>query len=217
MQKPIIPSIHGISISKINEPLIRMLESGESRIIHFDGIDDLQDYIEIMDRFQVTADIHLLSDTPLIDLKTIIDMHLHFPLRVSMHDETGTNGKQFCVIAKENQILPGIAYKLNTQIDPQKNNEFDYFHLVCTDEASSMLNFDDKIFVKVKAIHCCWGNSKLISLDSGVKEAQIKKSIENGVNNLVMGSAIFSSENPFETLIRLNKIALGTENKWQIK
>jgi len=205
----IIPSVHGFANEPTYALVSEFLKYGESSIIHFDGLDDLAGFTGILEHFQATADIHLLSQTPTKDLISIIQMNLQFPVRVCMHIESNENTIYFCELARENRMIPGIAYKLNTNIESDSDiiDRFDYIHLVCNDAASNKPNFDDRVFDKMELVREYWGQSKFVTLDSGVKEIQIKPSVEKGVNNLVMGSAIFKTEDPLATLRRFNQIS----------
>lgn len=208
-QKPIIPSVHNFSAETIKDLLVVILKSGESSAVHFDGISDLIDFIDIMRSFRATADIHLLSDTPLEDLNSIIEMKLTFPLRVCMHIETQSDIKHFSSLSRKNGISPGLAFKLKTDISLSSCliEKFDYIHLICNDDGSGIFGFDDYVYEKIRTIHELGREKHTITLDSGVKEDQIKPALGKGVANLVMGSAIFDTKNPLETLKRFNSIA----------
>jgi len=208
-KRSIIPSVYSFEFGSIRESLEDILKSKEVDKVHFDGLSDLSAFKDLMWKYMAIADIHLLSNTPLEELNLLIKMNLPFPIRVSMHVESTEDIKMFSKIAKDNKMSPGIAIKLKTPVPADINfyDGFDYVHLICNDNVSGLKSFQDDIFKKIEVLYKLLGDKCSITLDSGVKEEHIKPALEKGVSNLVMGSEIFKSENPFETVAKFSKLA----------
>ena len=208
---PIIPSVYNFDPALIRDQLSDIILSKYINAVHFDNWNDLENYRDLMEKYNIVADIHLLGDNPLNDLAIIIRMKLSCPLRVSMHVESGQDRQQFCKIAKDCGISPGLAFKLKTQVnnDPNFYLGFDYVHLVCNDETAGAPSFQNIVFDKIKCLLDFLPKNLSITIDSGVKEENINSSVQAGVDNMVMGSAIFKSANPLETIVRFNKIVNG--------
>lgn len=208
-KKPIIPSVYNFEFDLIKNSLEDILRSKEVGMVHFDGLNDLSTFKNLIGRYAVTADVHLLNDIPLAELNSLLRMNLPFPIRVSMHVESNGDKREFSKIAKENNISPGLAIKLKTPIssDASFYEGFDYIHLICNDDANGLNFFQKDVYKKIKSLRELLKNRCTITLDAGVKEEHIELAIENGASNLVMGSAIFKNENPLETIMKFNRLA----------
>jgi len=66
--------------------------------------------------------------------------------------------------------------------------------------------FDEAVIAKIREVKCKYPEL-LISVDGGVSLENAKQLIDAGADRLVVGSAIFDSENPIETLMELKDIA----------
>ncbi|KKR60779.1 MAG: Ribulose-phosphate 3-epimerase [Parcubacteria group bacterium GW2011_GWA2_40_37] len=205
--KIIIPSIFNFDLKIITKDIEKILSNKEAKMIHFDGLSGLAELKILMAKYKSTADVHSLTDRPLEDLKKIIKMNTDLSIRISMHLETETDIHEFIDMARQNKISPGLAIKLSTPITQKFKlySGFDYFHLICNDELSNLNTFQYSVLDKVIALRAIIPNAK-ITLDCGIKEEHIIPSIETGVNNLIMGSAIFKSADPFDTIKKFNQI-----------
>lgn len=65
--------------------------------------------------------------------------------------------------------------------------------------------FDDKVIDKIKEVHEKYPDLP-ISIDGGVSLDNAKKLIESGANRLVVGSAIFNSDNYLEAIANLKRL-----------
>lgn len=206
--KPIIPSVYNQNYNSVKNDLNKILESNLVNAIHFDDIEDLKIFRDLIEKYNVIADVHILSISPMEELKKIIDINLKSNLRVSVHIESDIDLSEFISLAKKNNMDTGLAIKLRTPIKSilQKYMFFDYFHLICTDEENDINIFQEIVFKKIYYLNKKLNNKKPITLDCGIKEKNVIPSIKNGTSNLVIGSAIFKSENPLSTIIRFNKI-----------
>jgi len=207
--KPIIPSVFNFDPQLIKGELGKMLVASEVTMVHFDNLVDLDNFKELLEKHHSIADIHITGNNPIEELSRVIKMNVSFPLRVLMHIESEADIQDFISLAKNNKISPGLAIKLKTPVpDIQKYQDFDYFSLICNDENLEIKTFQDEVFEKIENLHNQLKDKKnTITLDCGVKEEHILPSLEKGVANLVMGSAIFKSANPLETVMKFNSIA----------
>lgn len=205
---PIIPSVYNFDSTLIKNTLNSIILSENINAVHFDDYDDLGKYKDLLEKYNIIADIHLLGNDPLSELAIIIKMELNFPLRVSIHIESGQNREKFCRIAKDNNISPGLAFKLKTPIikNPDFYSDFDYIHIICNDEVSGIPLFQDEALDKIKFLRNFLPKDFFITIDAGVKKENVGPSVQAGANNIVMGSAIFKSINPLDTVIELNEI-----------
>ncbi len=207
--KPIIPSVYGLDFHSYMRQIIDIIKSNQISLIHFDGINDLELFTNVMIKYGCSADIHLISDTPLFDLQKILDINLPDFSRVSMHIETRAKHTEFITLSKSKNISPGLALKLGTSIplDIDYLKQFSYFHFICNDDENGLVAFQNQVFKKIDQLIALLGKDVSITIDSGVKTEHVGPAIGKNVSNIVMGSAIFNSENPLEVLKTLNKIA----------
>jgi ribulose-phosphate 3-epimerase len=66
-------------------------------------------------------------------------------------------------------------------------------------------SFDDRVISKIKEVRAKYPEA-VISIDGGVSLDNAAQLIEAGANRLVVGSAIWNSDNPLETLAKLKEI-----------
>jgi ribulose-phosphate 3-epimerase len=205
---PIIPSVYNFDSTSIKDTLNSIILSGNINAVHFDNCDDLSKYKDLFEKYNIIADIHLLGNDPLGELMTIVKMKLNLSLRVSIHIESGQDREKFCRIAKNNNISPGLAFKLKTPIikNPDFYPDFDYIHIICNDEVSGIPLFQHETLDKIKSLRDFLPKDFSITIDAGVKKENVGPSVQAGVNNIVMGSAIFKSINPLDAVIELNEI-----------
>ena len=207
LRMPIIPSVFNFSPESTISQLEHMLAGLQIDAVHFDEIDDLPKYYELLQKYHATADIHLLGNQPMEDLKKIINMKLAVPARVSVHVECCTDRAEFCVLASNNNITPGLAFRLPTPIsaDPAFYEGFKYVHLLCIDENSGILGFDETVYSKARKLRDILDDTFTVTIDAGVKEQHVHPASLSGISNMVMGSAIFKIHDPLSVVVSLNK------------
>ena len=107
-------------------------------------------------------------------------------------------------------IEVGLAINMDTPLDRIFSHilEADFVHLMSIrDIGAQGEKFDEEIFERIKEIKEKFPET-IISVDGGVKLENTPKLIEAGANRLVIGSAIFASENPEQTLEDFLELAI---------
>ena len=100
-------------------------------------------------------------------------------------------------------VEAGLAVNIDTPMDKLYPHvlEADFIHLMSIDKIGKQgAKFNDEIFERVKALKEKFPET-IISLDGGVNLENIEALMEAGVDRLVVGSAIFNTEDPEETLL----------------
>lgn len=78
--------------------------------------------------------------------------------------------------------------------------EVDFIHFMSIDSIGKQGNeFDSKIFDRIKEFKLKFPET-IVSVDGGVNLDNVEELIQAGVNRLIIGSAIFGTENPEEAL-----------------
>jgi ribulose-phosphate 3-epimerase len=218
--KPIIPSPYNFDLSLLADSLRVICEEGNVSAIHFDvfdidfsskdydGLKDLITLKDLMQSYRMAADIHLVVADPITYLKKIIDMNLSIPIRVAAHIETNVNLDELAAIARKHGISPGLAINLKTSVplNFESYKNFDFCHLVCNDEETGLIALQEEVFDKVRDLRQIISDQLSITLDCGVKEHHLSVGKSAGANNYIMGSAIFKTESPAETVKKFNSI-----------
>lgn len=99
-------------------------------------------------------------------------------------------------------IEVGLAVNMNTSLEKVYPHvlEADFIHLMSIDEIGEQgEKFDKKIFEKIKELREKFPET-IIAVDGGINLENAPELIEAGVNRLIIGSAIFDTENPEESL-----------------
>ncbi len=99
-------------------------------------------------------------------------------------------------------IEVGLAVNMNTSLEKVYPHvlEADFIHLMSIDEIGEQgEKFDKKIFERVKELREKFPET-IIAVDGGVNLENASELIEAGVSRLIIGSAIFDTENPEESL-----------------
>ena len=99
-------------------------------------------------------------------------------------------------------IEVGLAVNMNTSLEKVYPHvlEADFIHLMSIDEIGEQgEKFDKKIFERIKELKEKFPET-IIAVDGGINLENAPELIEAGVNRLIIGSAIFDTENPEESL-----------------
>lgn len=223
MNNVIVPSIYKIdldlreNISCLNN----IFKNKYLKVVHFDvmdgvfsrdvfnGLMHLEKMRDLLLNNNIIVDIHLVVKDPIDYLKKIIDLNTGLIIRVSCHYESVVDIKNFLKISKNNNIIPGVSFKLKTNIpeDIRALDGFSFFNLICNDEENGLCNFQDEVINKIKKLSYVKKQEQSISVDCGLKGENIKLCVDGGAEMVIMGSAIFKTESPSETLSKFYKIA----------
>jgi len=96
----------------------------------------------------------------------------------------------------------GISINMDTPLEEIYPHvlEADFVHFMSIDSIGKQGNeFNPKIFNRIKEFKLKFPET-IISIDGGVNLDNVEELVEVGVNRLIVGSAIFGTENPEETL-----------------
>ncbi|MHB0977896.1 MAG: ribulose-phosphate 3-epimerase [Minisyncoccota bacterium] len=96
----------------------------------------------------------------------------------------------------------GISINMDTPLEKiyPHVSEADFIHFMSIDSIGRQGNeFDPKIFDRIKEFKLKFPET-IISIDGGVNLDNVEELVEVGVNRLIVGSAIFGTENPEESL-----------------
>lgn len=96
----------------------------------------------------------------------------------------------------------GISINMDTPLEEIYPHvlEADFIHFMSIDSIGKQgVEFDSKIFNRIKEFKLKFGETA-ISVDGGVSLDNVEELIQAGVNRLIIGSAIFGTENPEEAL-----------------
>ncbi len=96
----------------------------------------------------------------------------------------------------------GISINMDTPLEKiyPHVSEADFIHFMSIDSIGRQGNeFDPKIFDRIKEFKLKFPET-IISVDGGVSLDNAEELVEAGVNRLIVGSAIFGTENPEESL-----------------
>ena len=121
-----------------------------------------------------------------------------------------TKSKIFNLIEKTHSANKefGVALNLGTPIEVLDDfiDKIDLVLLMSVPPGQSGQKFDERVVPKIIALRQKYPDVK-IEVDGGVNPQNIAKLIEAGANLLVMGSAIWESENPAKVINQLKEVA----------
>lgn len=96
----------------------------------------------------------------------------------------------------------GISINMDTPLEEiyPHVSEADFIHFMSIDSIGKQgIEFDSKIFNRIKEFKLKFAET-IISVDGGVNLENVEELIASGANRLIIGSAIFGTENPEEAL-----------------
>jgi len=121
--------------------------------------------------------------------------------RIVVHIES-TNRLEEIIRELKGRIEIGVAFNINTPFD-KILEDADFVQLMGIEKIGFQgEKFSEKVFDKIKKLRK-FKSDVIISIDGGVNLENAQKLIEAGANRLVVGSAIFESDNVEETINKL--------------
>lgn len=112
-----------------------------------------------------------------------------------------------------NDIEVGLAINIETDLETLKSfiDKVSFIQCMGIDRIGFQgQDFDKKVIEKIKAIKELYPD-KIISVDGGVSLDNANDLIRAGAERLVVGSAIFDSDNVYEALANFNQLARNTK------
>ncbi|MCX8094182.1 MAG: ribulose-phosphate 3-epimerase [Candidatus Goldbacteria bacterium] len=216
MQKKLSVSILDSDFSKIKET-IKRLEKNKVDWIHFDVMDGNfvpnltfgAKLIKPLRKFSnLTFDTHLMIKKPEKYLQDFIDAGCDI---ITVHYEALKNFKKIIETIKRAGKKIGISIKPKTSVNVLKK------YLCCIDLVLVMSvepgfggqKFNESVLQKVlqlKEIRKTKNYKYIIEIDGGINLQTAPIALKAGVDVIVVGNAIFSSENPFKTINKFKKL-----------
>ncbi|HEY4476547.1 MAG TPA: hypothetical protein VJB69_00950 [Candidatus Paceibacterota bacterium] len=213
-QKKIIPAIIGQTYSEI-ERQIKILE-GHTDWVHLDITDG---------RFTSSESWNAPEDFSFLDGKSKIEIHLMVESleeiigdwaevadQIIIHQEATENLREIFDSFTSSVVKIGVALLLSTPVETLSPylSKISLVQLMSIAEIGEQgHSFDNRVLEKVKRLRALAPNV-IIQIDGGVNLKTAKLAFEAGVDNLVVGSAIWQTPDPlislknFQSLLKAN-------------
>lgn len=211
----IIPAIIGEDFAQVNEKIEKVKDFIEW--IQIDVVDgrfaepkswgsDIGNNLHLWEPLELPKiEIHLMIERP---SAWIDDWYSTSVDRVLVHHESLGDKKKLIERIKEMGTQVGMVLKLETPIDvlDEYIKELDVVQLMSIAKIGAYGQaLDEKIYDKISQLRKKH-KDVTIEVDGGVNISNAKKLLDAGVNNLVIGSAIFKSDNIAETIKEFQKL-----------
>lgn len=205
----IIPTILEKSLEEIKRKV--SLVDGEAELIQIDVADgkltkgstflDTAGLSEIHSKSNL--EIHLMVSDPLNYVKTKIENVTSICSQV----EAGEATEKFIENAKMLSYRVGISVNPETEIEDFEKyvDKVDFVQFLMVNPGAQGQKMLLVVLDKIKKFTAKYP-SVPIQVDGGVKVVNIRDLLQRGINNVVIGSEIFSSKDPREKLIELKKL-----------
>lgn len=146
----------------------------------------------------IKIEAHLMIDKPEDELKQWMD----FADRVLVHVEATDYLADIIESFDGAPIKLGVVLKMDTPLDVLDDfvGKIEYVQLMSIDALGHYGGkFNDEVYERIKTVRALYPEM-LIGVDGGVTLENVPKLIEAGVDHLVVGSAIWDSENITDTI-----------------
>ena len=155
-----------------------------------------------------TLDAHLMIIDPDRYIKTFADLGVDY---LTVHYEACTHLHRTLQAIKAEGMKAGVALNPHSNINLLEDtiNDIDLVCIMSVNPGFGGQSFIENTYSKVeklKEMITKKNATTLIQIDGGVTNKNAKQLAEAGADVLVAGSYIFRSENPTETIIKLNNL-----------
>lgn len=157
----------------------------------------------------VEVDFHLMTEEPIGFAEEIINYQAYFKVgSVIGQVEKMTSQSDFVDLLKERNLKAGLSLNLYTpveEIEPSVLKKLDVVQLMAIEAGEQGKKFDTKVLAKVEELvnKAREVNPQLkIIVDGGVKAEQIQLLKKYEIDGVVIGSAIWHSDDPAQSLER---------------
>ncbi len=149
-----------------------------------------------------TLDMHLMIIDPDRYIKTFADLGIH---NLTVHYEACAHLHRTLQAIKAEGMKAGVALNPHTSIDLLEDiiKDVDIVNLMSVNPGFGGQSFIENTYKKVKDLKNLIerkNSNALIEIDGGVNATNAKKLVDTGVDVLVAGNFVFSSENPTQTI-----------------
>ena len=200
------------SEDRINDTLV--LNNTSCDYLHIDVMDgkfvsDTQFSIDeiknIINKSNKKIDIHLMVDDPYLYIKELVSYNIDF---ITIHFEINKDIDELINLIKKHNIGVGISIKPNTNVSEiiRYLDRIDLVLVMSVEPGLGGQSFIYSSLDKVKELKKIINNKNLdvkIEIDGGVKDTNIKKISDSGVDISVVGSFITKSLNFEESIKKL--------------
>lgn len=213
---------HLISASILNADFgnlqkeIEMINSSQADWFHLDVMDgvfvpNISFGFPIVEQVKKDAqkplDVHLMIVEP---EKYIERFKRAGAERISVHYEACTHLHRVIQQIKSLEIKAGVVLNPHTPVSVLEDiiDDVDLVLLMSVNPGYGGQKFIENTYKKIKALKKMIterGSSALIQIDGGVDLSNIRKLADAGVDVFVIGSFIFRSPNPLETIVKLKQ------------
>ena len=202
------PSILNSDFSELGAT-IDMLNESEADWVHVDVMDgvfvpNISFGFPIMEALQVRSqkplDVHLMIQDPAPYLEKFKELGAK---RITIHVEACTHIDRVLDAIKKLNIEAGVALNPGTPVSQVENLLYsvDLILLMSVNPGFGGQDFIPNTFNKIKRLSSLiaeQGRSIAIQVDGGVDESNCQQLAHAGVDELVIGSAIFGEKDPFD-------------------
>ena len=149
-----------------------------------------------------TLDMHLMIVDPDRYIKTFADLGVN---NLTVHYEACPHLHRTLQAIKAEGMKAGVALNPHTSIDLLEDiiQEVDIVNLMSVNPGFGGQSFIEHTYKKVKDLKNLIqqkNSSALVEIDGGVNATNAKKLVDAGVDVLVAGNFVFTSENPTQTI-----------------
>ena len=216
MKHLIAPSILTADFANLQKEIM-MLNKSAADWIHLDIMDGV--YVpNISFGFPVLESVKKIAEKPL-DVHLMIANAEHYLKRfkdagadiLTVHYEACTHLQRTVTEIRLHGMKAGVALNPHTPVTLLKNI-FPYIDMVLimtVNPGYGGQHFIEESWNKIPELRKMINESKyniLIEVDGGVDLTNARLLVDAGVNVLVVGNTVFSSDNPAETILRLKKL-----------
>ena len=219
MSIKIAPSILAADFANLQRD-IELVNKSEAHWFHIDIMDGVfvpnisfgMPVLEaIAKHAKKTVDVHLMIVDPDRYIKTFADLGSNI---LTVHYEACTHLHRTLQAIKAEGMQAGVALNPHTNVSLLEDtiNDIDLVCLMSVNPGFGGQSFIENTYKKVKQLKEIIernGASTKIEIDGGVTSKNASQLVDAGADVLVAGSFVFRSENPLETIAKLNKQVNG--------
>ncbi len=219
MNIKIAPSILAADFANLQRD-IEMVNQSEAHWFHIDIMDGVfvpnisfgMPVLEAISKHaKKTIDVHLMIVDPDRYIKTFADLGSNI---LTVHYEACTHLHRTLQAIKAEGMQAGVALNPHTSVSLLEDtiNDIDLVCLMSVNPGFGGQSFIENTYKKVKQLKEIIkrnGASTKIEIDGGVTSKNASQLVEAGADVLVAGNFVFRSENPMETILKLNKQVNG--------